>query len=254
MSDLGRINLYRKILGWEWYSDINTCRLFIHMLLKANWREGKFKGTTVPRGSFVSSISKLAEETRLTNDEIRTAISHLIETNEITKQSTNKYTVFTVVNYNLYQYTPEQEHKQDTSSAQTIPEPFPTIEKYKEGKNIKLNNIITKDDNIICPEPEKSAPNLSGIQLVLNDKTFYDVPLDKIAIWKEAYPAVDVMRELQKMRAWLDSNSTRRKTRRGIERFINNWLSKSQDSGVRPIVRGGDTYNASKEDGRSFAL
>ena len=71
------IKLSRKILEWEWYSDINTSRLFIHMLLKANWKEGKFRGTTVPRGSFVSSIGKLAEETQLTNREIRTAISHL---------------------------------------------------------------------------------------------------------------------------------------------------------------------------------
>ena len=58
MSDMDYIKLYRNLLAWEWYSDINTCRLFIHMLLKANWKEGNFRGTTVPRGSFVSSIGK----------------------------------------------------------------------------------------------------------------------------------------------------------------------------------------------------
>ena len=72
MSASGWVNLHRKILGWEWYSDINTCRLFIHMLLKANWQEGKFRGTTVPRGSFISSLDKLSEETKLTKREIRT--------------------------------------------------------------------------------------------------------------------------------------------------------------------------------------
>lgn len=133
MNDSGHVILYRKILGWEWYLDDNTCRLFIHMLLKANWKDGKFRGTTVPRGSFVSSISKLAEETGLTNDEVRTAILHLVATNEITKQSTNKYTVFTVVNYALYQDVPKQEHKQDTSNAQTITKPFPTIEESNKG-------------------------------------------------------------------------------------------------------------------------
>ena len=35
----------------------------------------------MPRGSFVSSVSKLAEETKLTNDEVRTAISHLYKDN-----------------------------------------------------------------------------------------------------------------------------------------------------------------------------
>lgn len=83
----------------------------------------------------------------------------------------------------------------------------------------------------ICPEPEESALNPSGILLPLNDKSFYDVPLNKIALWKETYPAVDVDQELKRMIAWLDSNPTRRKTRRGIERFINSWLSREQDKG-----------------------
>lgn len=64
MSTAGQILLHRKIVEWEWYTDINTCRLFIHMLLIANWKEGHFRGTTVPRGSFVSSLEKLSERNR----------------------------------------------------------------------------------------------------------------------------------------------------------------------------------------------
>lgn len=225
MNTTGQILLHRKIIEWEWYTEINTKVLFIHMLLKANWKEGNFKGTTVPRGSFVSSIAKLAEETGLTGDEVRTAILHLIQTGEITKQSTNKYTVFTVVNYNLYQDIT----KQDKSTARTIPELFPTIEKSNKRNKKEINNI-TKDD-IICPEPEKSAPNPSDISLLLVDKSVYEVPLDKIALWRETYPAVDIEQELRRMIAWLDSNPSKRKTRRGIERFINNWLARTQDNG-----------------------
>lgn len=82
------IKLSRGLLEWEWYTDINTTRLFIHMLLKANWKDGNFKGTTVPRGSFVSSIGKLSGETGLTEREIRTAISHLKKTGEVTSKTT----------------------------------------------------------------------------------------------------------------------------------------------------------------------
>lgn len=88
----------------------------------------------------------------------------------------------------------------------------------------------------------------------MNDKTFYDVPMDKLTLWREAYPAVDIEQELQKMRAWLDSNPTRRKTRKGIERFINNWLAKSQDSGKGRYLKVGDMAYAEKENDRSFAL
>lgn len=253
-NDCGYVKIHRKILEWGWYKDINTFRLYMHMLLKANWKEGQFKGTTVPRGSFVSLYPHLAEECGLTINELRTALRHLKSTGEVTVRISNKYSVFTVNNYCKYQDDNSQADSQSTGGAHSINSPLTTIKEKKEGKNI-YNNIITKDDNIICPEPEKSAPNPSGIQLVLNDKTFYDVPLDKIALWNETYPAVNIEYELQKMRAWLDSNPTRRKTRRGIERFINNWLSRTQDSAKTQAVkekRGDRTY--AEEIGRSFAL
>lgn len=85
--------------------------------------------------------------------------------------------------------------------------------------------------NTICPEPEQPAADLSGILLPLIDGTDYDVPLQRIEKWGGAYPAVDIKQELYKMAAWLESNPVRRKTRRGIDRFINNWLSREQDRG-----------------------
>ena len=137
MSDLGQINLHRKILGWEWYSDINTCRLFIHMLLKANWREGKFRGTTVPRGSFISSLDRLSEETALTKRELRTAISHLKMTGEVTVKTTNRYSVFTVENYDLYQHCDTQKDNQETNEGQPDDILTTTIgESNKENKEI----------------------------------------------------------------------------------------------------------------------
>lgn len=96
---------------------------------------------------------------------------------------------------------------------------------------------IGKDNiNTICPEPEKPAPDQkpkdeSGILLSLVDGTEYNVPLSKIENWSTAFPAVDVKQELLKMASWLDSNPKNRKTRRGINHFINNWLSREQDRG-----------------------
>ena len=49
------IKLSRKILDWEWYGNINTCRVFIHMLLKAYWKDKKIEGTVIPRGSILPS-------------------------------------------------------------------------------------------------------------------------------------------------------------------------------------------------------
>ena len=133
MSDY--IKLHRKFLEWEWYRNEHTKNLFIHCLLKANWKESKFEGNVIQRGSFVSSIDILANETGLTSDEVRTAIKHLICTGEITKQSTNKYTVFSVVNYDLYQPVSQAEPKQAPSYSQSIPNNRRNKE-YKEINNI----------------------------------------------------------------------------------------------------------------------
>ncbi len=95
---------------------------------------------------------------------------------------------------------------------------------HKQECNIK-NEI--KNESNICPE---QAPDRSGILLPLVDKTEYDVPLSKIEQWKQAYPAVNVEQELQKMIAWLNANPARKRTRRGIERFIVSWLGRSQDN------------------------
>lgn len=121
MSNTSYIRLDRKILDWEWYGNINTCRVFIHMLLKAYWKDKKIEGNVIPRGSFPSSYGRLAEETQLTVDEVRTAVKHLISTKEITKHATSKYTVFTVNNYDAYQIIPSS----FPNNSQTIPERFP---------------------------------------------------------------------------------------------------------------------------------
>lgn len=143
---VGHINLHRKILDWEWYGDVNTCRLFIHMLLKANWKEGKFRGTTVPRGSFVSSLDKLSKEISLTKRELRTAISHLKMTGELTVKTTNRYSVFTVENYSLYQHGDIPNDLQETDGRHSDDILTTTIEKSNKGnKEINKNNMCKAD-------------------------------------------------------------------------------------------------------------
>lgn len=134
------IKINRSLLEWGWYQDKNTCRLFVHMLLKANWKDGFFLGIEVKRGSFVSSLAKLSEETNLSVREIRTAIKHLESTGEVTSTKYNKFTVFTVNNYCSYQSSDTQSDKQTTSKRQASDKQVTTIEEKKEGKK-ERNNI-----------------------------------------------------------------------------------------------------------------
>ncbi len=230
MDNSGHIHLHRKILEWGWYGDINTCRLFIHMLLKANWKEGKFREITVPRGSFISSIEKLSEETALTKKEVRTAIEHLKRTGEVASKTTNRYSVFSIKNYDMYQDNGTQNGNQTADNGQSNGILMATIEEDNKGiKKENINNITNR--NIICPEPENPASVPPVISLPLNDKSLHGICQTDVDGWAELYPAVDIMQELRKMKGWLDTNPTKRKTKRGIGRFINGWLSRAQDSG-----------------------
>jgi hypothetical protein len=75
---------------------------------------------------------------------------------------------------------------------------------------------------------------------VLGNKGF-GVSQEMVNEWSKAYPAVDVVAELQKMRVWSLSNPTKQKTSAGIARFVNAWLSKAQDQAGKVPSGGFET-------------
>jgi hypothetical protein len=113
----GWIKLHRQILEWEWYSDNNCFRLFLHLLLKANHKEKRFKGIELKVGSIVTSRDLLARETGLSSQQIRTALNKLISTNEITSKTSSQGTILQIVSYEKYQVaTNEITNEQPTSN------------------------------------------------------------------------------------------------------------------------------------------
>lgn len=99
----GFITIHRSLLNWEWYSDINTTRMFIHCLLKANHRDKKHKGQMIKRGSFLTSVEMLSNECNLTPKKVRTALEHLKKTNELAIETSPKGSIVSIKNYDLYQ-------------------------------------------------------------------------------------------------------------------------------------------------------
>lgn len=92
-------------------------------------------------------------------------------------------------------------------------------EKEKE-KEIDINNNIYNAQTPIEP---------SIITITLNDKSEYPIYQSMIDEWNELYPNVDVLQELRKMKGWSNANPAKRKTKKGIQRFINAWLAREQD-------------------------
>ena len=103
MSDNGWIKLHRSFLDWEWYTCPNASRLFIHCLLKANHKDGKHQGEPVPRGTFLTSLELLSQQTGLSIKCIRTSLKHLESTGEIGTERARKGTRLSICKYDTYQ-------------------------------------------------------------------------------------------------------------------------------------------------------
>ena len=118
-DNISFVKLYRKILGWEWYTDVPTKTLFIHLLIVANRYPARWRGEEIKAGQKITSLANLAEETGLTLKQVRTALKKLEKSGEITSKGANKFTLITIENYALYQGCDEEEGKQRANKRQT---------------------------------------------------------------------------------------------------------------------------------------
>ena len=139
MVSNGFILLHRKIVEWEWYQNPNTFRVFLHCLLMANYTDGRFEGMDIKRGQFVTSLPNLSKQTRLSVQQVRTALDHLKLTGEITDYSTSKFRVITVVKYDQYQQDNRQNNSQSTGEQQASNRRA-TGEQQQYNNNNKNNN------------------------------------------------------------------------------------------------------------------
>ena len=79
--------------------------------------------------------------------------------------------------------------------------------------------VAMADENGIGLPTNRDGDWYAGAALLLN--------------WQRAYPAVDVIAEMRRMRAWMLSNRANRKTTQGMARSVNGWLGREQDKGGR---------------------
>lgn len=99
----GYIKMYRKLIKWGWYKNYVVKDTFLHLLLTANFKDTSWNGIVIKRGQVVTGTEALANSLGFTRQQIRTALKKLKSTNEITTESTNKYTLITLVNWDEYQ-------------------------------------------------------------------------------------------------------------------------------------------------------
>jgi len=162
----GWIKLHRSLLDWEWYDDINAKILFLHCVLKANHSDKKWRGVTIKRGQFYTSLDTLSKELGLSVQKIRTAISKLESTGEITSKQHAKARMVTVINYDQHQ----ADNKEITRNQQGSNKEVTTTKKNKNKKKEKNTKDVTNpaSDNADDLEPHyvtRKGRKLTGKRL-----------------------------------------------------------------------------------------
>jgi len=163
----GFVVLHRKITEWEWYSDTNTFRVFLHLLLTANHKPSKFRGFEVGRGQVIIGRKALAKNLHLSEQAVRTSLEHLKSTGEITIESTNRFSIATLIKYGFYQdRKPKSTSKttsQSTNNQPTINQQVTTSKQcnnINNETNINTPSLFEKSEPVTTKKNEK--PKLNG--------------------------------------------------------------------------------------------
>jgi len=175
---------------------------------------------------------KLLRSSIFPYDDLRTSdlekwLSHLGGLNLIVLYTVNGQTYYYLPNFTKHQTINKPTKSILPKPSEELPYNYGTdtaglLPKRKEEK-LKEDNILSEGE---------APPNCKiVINLTTNDKSEFPVYDNQVEEWKDLYPIVDVIQELKKMKGWLDANPKRRKTKSGMLRFINSWLSKQQDNG-----------------------
>lgn len=165
--------------------------------------------------NFIGQSSSEADRQRAYRNTIATEKTKLLENGNVINDVTN-VTTSDVTNVT-------------TNDVRMLDKNIPEIrDKSIEIKDKSIENINTfaRSSDKQTSEPEEKVE-----ALILNDGSEWRPTEALFAEYVRLYPNVDIKQQFNKMRGWCLSNPAKRKTKRGIGRFINSWLAREQDKG-----------------------
>ena len=161
------VKISRSLPNWEWYKDANTMRVFIHLLIKANYNEGNFKGVLIKRGEVVTSYKSIADELGITEKNARTAINHLKQTGSVASTKYSKFQVIKLNNYDKFQSSRQADGQ--ASGRQTAGNGQAS---GNNQRNKEINSISTK--NCVPPTREEVKNYCEQRNNSVDADRFYD--------------------------------------------------------------------------------
>jgi hypothetical protein len=135
-----------------------------YLLTEAQHSPGNLSGIKLERGQLIAPRTKIAEETGLSEQTIRSCLSALKSNQEVTSHVTKGVTIITVINYDSYDASRKESNQQFSRNQPVSNQP----KEYKEEKGIKEKNLAASNSVPSTPRArEKPLPGrlVDGQQL-----------------------------------------------------------------------------------------
>jgi hypothetical protein len=149
-------------------------------------------------------------------------------------QSDSKDHYIAILNWQSHQ-------KIDKPSKSKIPEPdsraFANIREDSREVDEDSRSVVggSKDQgedqgSLICTEPQGDSMQLADHGFTLSDGSLWRPAVSKVREWQATFPVMDLDAQLRLAGQWLKDNPVKRKTQRGMHRFLFAWLERAQNS------------------------
>ena len=138
-----------KITRWRWYKVENMAHVFIFIILHCKRHDGFVGEIELKRGQALLSVKAIVEGTGVSTKKVRTILSRLKKSEELSLKTTNKFSIITVCNYDKYQALPttvgQTKGKQRANKGQHTKE-YKEIKENNKGTNGKFNPFDIRPD------------------------------------------------------------------------------------------------------------
>jgi len=228
----GYIGLWRKIQDnfvWKERRVFSKAEAWIDILMEARWRTEpekiivKMQVVECGYGQCVKALRTWAVRWNWTKDRVRRFFDLCQEQGMIRIENETLIMRITVCNFSTYDVKRDKHcdtnetqtrHKRDTNA---------TEQERKEGKNNTIASSPKKTNGSTLPSPV-------FILIPTNKKDEeFQILEDDVKQFQELYPGINVKEEIMKCKAWNLSNPKQRKTKSGMMKHVNYWLSKAQN-------------------------
>lgn len=175
----GWISVHRKIQEKSWYRDSEYVHVWLHLLLNANHTDKKMwvngREIELKRGQLITSRKSISEKTGVQQQKCYRILKRYESEHQIEQQTTNKYTVITIVNYDKYQNCEHQIEQKVNNKRTTDEQQMNTNNNINNVNNDnKLKEKINKKEKFVKPTLEEIKKYIQEKNLKVDAERFID--------------------------------------------------------------------------------